>query len=233
MALTASPTELSTSATDAVLAVECVIVLLCLRRTPSGDRWRIGLWCWALGLLALASFLGSVVHGLEMPPTLRGALWKPLYLTLGLLMGLFLVGGFCDWHGRAVAERLIPWSIGLGAGFFGLTQFLDGSFIVFVAYEAVVMASALAIYCFLAATRRLKGAGILAAAIILNLMAGGVQASNVTFKLFIPFDHNGVFHLVQMVGIATLGLGLRRGMKSGAQSAPGEPRPALSSKVME
>jgi hypothetical protein len=79
--------------------------------------------------------------------------------------------------------------------------------------EAVVMAGALAIYSYLAARHRLKGAGVVAMAILLNLMAAGVQANNVSFKIGVPFDHNGVFHLVQMFAVATLGMGLRMGMK--------------------
>lgn len=212
MTSVASPTELTTSATDAVLALECAIILAYLWRTPTGDRWRIGLWCWALGLLAFASVLGSVTHGLEMPQSLRAALWKPLYLSLGFLVALFLVGAVFDWHGRVVARRLVPWSIGLGGIFFGLTELLNGAFIIFLVYEGAAMAGALAIYSFLAATHRLRGAGVVATAISLNLAAAAVQASSVSFKLFVPFDHNGVFHLVQMVALATLGLGLRLGM---------------------
>ena len=212
MTSVASPTELTTSATDAVLALECAIILAYLWRTPTGDRWRIGLWCWALGLLAFASVLGSVTHGLEMPQSLRAALWKPLYLSLGFLVALFLVGAVFDWHGRVVARRLVPWSIGLGGFFFGLTELLNGAFIIFLVYEGAAMAGALAIYSFLAATHRLRGAGIVATAISLNLAAAAVQASSVSFEIFVPFDHNGVFHLVQMVALATLGLGLHVGM---------------------
>jgi hypothetical protein len=223
MALVASPTEITTSATDMALAIECVVILAYLWRTPAGDRWRIGFWCWVFGLLALGSFIGSVAHGLEMPPSLRTALWKPLFLSLGLLVALFLVGAVFDWHGRVVARRLVPWSIGLGIVFFGLTELGNGGFIIFVIYEAAAMAIALAIYSFLAATRGLKGAGVVAAAICLNLVAAVVQASRVSFKVFIPFDHNGAFHLVQMVGLATLGLGLGIGMKPNAQRVISEP----------
>ena len=223
MALIASPTEITTSATDTVLAVECVVVLVYLRRTPTGDRWRVGLWCWVFGLLAFVSFLGAVAHGFEMPHALRAALWKPLYLSLGLLVGLFLVGAFLDWRGRVVALRLVPWSIGLGIIFFGLTEVLIGRFIIFVLYEAAAMAGALVIYCFLATTHRLNGAGVVATAIFLNLVAAGVQASTISFTILVPFDHNGVFHLVQMVGIATLGLGLRRGMQPDAKRETGGP----------
>ena len=223
MALIASPTEITTSATDLVLAIECVVFLAYLRRTPSGDRWRIGLWRWVFGLLAFVSFLGAAAHGLEMPASLRAAIWKPLYLSLGLLVGLFLVGAFFDWQGRVVAMRLVPWSIGLGIIFFGLTQVLNGKFIIFILYEAAAMASALVIYVFLAATHRLPGAGVVATAIFLNLVAAGVQASSMAFTMLVPFDHNGLFHLVQMVGIATLGLGLRMGMRSDAKREISEP----------
>ena len=228
MVLVASPTEITTSATDAVLAIECVAVLAYLRRTPTGDRWRIGLWCWVLGLLAFASFLGFVAHGVAMPQSLRAVLWKPLNMSLGLLVALFLVGAFFDWHGRVVARRLVPWSIGLGGLFFGLTEFLNKGFIIFVVYEAAAMASALAIYSFLEATHRLKGAGIVATAILLNLAVAGVQASSMSFTILVPFDHNGVFHLIQMLAIATLGLGLQIGMNPDAKRVISEPSGAAN-----
>jgi hypothetical protein len=49
------------------------------------------------------------------------------------------------------------------------------------------------------------------------LAAAGVQASSFSVKAFVPFDHNGLFHLIQMAGIATLGLGLSLGMKPDAK----------------
>ena len=216
MIFSSSPTELTTGATDAVLAIECIIILVYLWRTPSGDRWKIGLWCWVFGLLAFVSMLGALAHGIEMPYSLNAALWKPLYLSLGIIVGLFLVGAIYDWRGLAVAKRLVPWSIGLGIIFFGVTEVFSTAFIVFVLYEVIAMTVSLVIYFFLALTNRLKGAKIVTIAIFLNLVAAGVQASNLSFTLLIPFDHNGVFHLVQMVGLATLGLGLRMGMNPDA-----------------
>ncbi len=85
------------------------------------------------------------------------------------------------------------------------------------------MAAALAIYSFLAVTRRLEGAGVMAAAILLNLAAAGVQESGVSFNMVFPFDSNGAFHLVQMVGLATLGLGLRMSMKPDTKQEITEP----------
>jgi hypothetical protein len=216
----ASPTEITTGATDAVLVIECIVILVCLRRSPRGDQWRIGLWSWVFGLLAFVSFLGSGLHGLEVPHALRKAFWKPLYLSLGMIVSLFLVGAIRDWRGPKCAKMLLPWSIGLGCLFFGLTEIATGGFVVFVIYEGVAMVAALAIYSFLAATRRLGGAGVMALAIFLNLGAAAVQASSISLTMVVPFDHNGLFHLVQMVAIATMGMGLMRIVENVASLGP-------------
>ena len=214
MPLITSPTELTTSATDALLAMECIVIIAALHRTAPANRWRTNLWCSAFALLATASFLGALIHALEMPRPMRIALWTPLYLSLGILMVLFIVGAVADWRGRIAAMRLVPLGIGASAAFFGLTALLGGKFIVFIVYAATILLSTLAIYTFLATTHRLKGAAVVALAILLNLAAAAVQASNVSLHLLVPFDHNGLFHLVQIVSTAILGWGLHLGMES-------------------
>ncbi|MFA7384510.1 MAG: hypothetical protein WC001_13780 [Desulfurivibrionaceae bacterium] len=214
MPLTTAPTELTTSATDALLTIECVVIIACLLRTAPADRWRTNLWCRVFGLLAIASFLGALVHGVEMPKSMRTALWTPLYLSLGILVLLFIVGAVADWRGRVAALRLVPWGLGVSAAFFGLTALLGGPFIVFIVYAAAVLLSALAIYTFLAASHRLPGTAVIALAILLNLAAAAVQASNLSLQPLFPFDHNGLFHLVQILSTAILGLGVHLGMES-------------------
>ena len=124
------------------------------------------------------------------------------------------MGAIADWQGKVAAKRLVPWGIGVSAAFLGLTALLGGKFIVFIVYAATIMLSGLAIYTFLAATHRLKGAAVVALAILLNLAGAAVQASNLSLHLVFPFDHNGLFHLVQIASTAILGLGVHRGMKS-------------------
>jgi len=210
-----SPTELTTSATDLFLAIECFFILIYLWCVPTGDRWKTSLWSWVFGLLAFSSFLGAMAHGLELRETIREALWLPLYLSLGVVVALFVVGAILDLSGRDMAIRLVLPCIAAGFVFFGLVQFFDGIFIIFVIYEAIALVFAMAVYSFLFVSRRLKGAGIIALAILLSIVAAAVQASDASIKIIFLFDHNGIFHLIQIPAMAMLGWGLSMGMKPG------------------
>lgn len=204
--LVSSPTELTTSLTDAVLAIESLGILLVFR----DHHWYHRIWRWIFGLLAFSALLGSIAHGLEMPENLRELLWKPLYLSLGVMLALFLVAAIANRADIATAKRLLPFSIAAGVLFFALTELFNGIFIVFILYEAVIMLSALLIYAVLAYAHHQPGAGILSAAILINLLAAGIQSSDLSIILLMPFDHNGLFHLIQIVGTGLLGLGAYR-----------------------
>ena len=56
MFLTESPIELTTGATDAMLAIESIVIMLGLRRTAPAGHFRTSLWCWVFGLLALSAY---------------------------------------------------------------------------------------------------------------------------------------------------------------------------------
>lgn len=213
MQLNPSATELTTAATDAAVGLLCLVVLGRLIAIPVNATWKRAVWCWVFGLLGLASVLGAVVHGLEWSESARAVLWRPLYLSLGLTVALFVIGGIYDWRGEAAARALLPWAIGIGASFFALTQILSGAFLIFIAYEATAMVATLAMYIFLSRTGRLAGARLIGVGIGLSIVAAAVQASALSVRLIVPFDHNGLFHLVQLIAIAAIASGLRRGLE--------------------
>jgi len=207
------PTELTTAATDAVLAILCVVALVTIRRRRAVDPWKVGLWSWLLGLLALASVLGAIAHGLELTDRFQDFLWQPLYLSLGLVVALFTVAAIRDRLGEPAARRALPWMIVLGFGFFAITRVGSGTFRVFIAYEAVAMLAALVLYLDAAVRPRVAGAALMAVGVTLNLLAAAVQQSSVTLELAgVPLDQNGVFHLVQLVAVVVLTAGVLRGL---------------------
>ena len=210
------PTELTTAATDAVLALLCVVALGLIRHRRTVDPWKVGLWSWLLGLLALASVLGAIAHGLELTDRLRDLLWQPLYLCLGLAVGLFTVAAIRDRLGEPAARRALPWMIVLGFGFFAITRIGSETFLVFIAYEAVAMLAALVLYLDAAIRPRVPGAALMAVGVTLNLLAAAVQQSSVSLELAgVPLDHNGVFHVVQMAAVVVLTAGVLRGLTQG------------------
>jgi hypothetical protein len=214
MQLNPSATELTTGATDAAVGLLGLMVLWRLAAIPVNATWKRALWCWVFGLLGVASVLGAVVHGLKLSESVLAVLWRPLYLSLGLTVALFLIGGIHDWRGEAAARALLPWAIGIGLSFFALTQLLGGAFLIFVVYEATAMVATLVMYVFLSTTGRLAGARMITVGIALSIVAAAVQASALSVRLIVPLDHNGLFHLVQLIATAALANGLRRGLET-------------------
>ena len=204
------PTEQTTAVTDillALVALGCALYLWRIGRAR--DRYKVYVWSWAFGLLTLASALGAVAHGIVMSTKANDLLWQPINLALGLTISLFVVGVVHDAWGWPSARRLMPVLLVMGVAFFVVTRLVPGTFLVFILYEAVAMLFALGVYLWLAARRRLAGAGWMAAGILITIIAAGIQASNAVLVRFVwEFDHNGVFHLVQIVGVIVLTVGL-------------------------
>lgn len=215
--LNPNPTELTTGATDALLGILAYGCVLYLSRYRQVDRWKVGIWMWVLGILAAAALLGAIIHGFDLSHALSQLLWRPLFFLLGLLVALFVVAAAYDMSGRSAARRVLVLMIPLSIAFFGITQLASGTFLAFIVYEALAMCLALGIYVSLAARRQLRGADLMAAAILLNIVAAGIQASSsVSFTLVWPFDHNGVFHLVQIMAVVVLMFGLRAALCNAA-----------------
>ena len=214
MAFIDIPTEQTTAVTDVILALFAVAGAVYLNRIGQKNRWKTTLWILLFGLLALAAFLGSIVHGFKMSPAVQTVLWHPIKLSLGLLVALFIVAAVYDIWGAAAARRIWPVMVVIGVGFLGITLIWPDSFLVFIVYETVAMLFALGGYAWLAWRGRLEGAWLMVAGILTTIVAAGVQAGKLLSFTFIwSFDHNGVYHLIQMMGIVLLLAGLNKALQ--------------------
>lgn len=210
MELVGSAAERTTAATDAVLALAAIMAIGVLRARTPGSFGR-SVWLAALAALGVASGLGAVAHGLRLSASLRDFLWQPLYLALGATMALFVVGAVRDWRGQRAARRALGPMLGVAVVFYAITWLTGGGFFAFVVYEAAALLFSLGVYLRLATAERRPGAAPMAAALAVSLAAGALQATGVgPVRLLWLFDHNGLFHLVQLVGLALLVAGLRR-----------------------
>ncbi len=205
-----SPTEQTTAITDLILAALSLSSALYLRRYRIADPWKATLWAWAFVLLSLASGLGAAAHGIRLSLTAIRLLWQPINIALGLTIALFVVGAVYDLSGRRVARRLLPLMIGAGLAFFAVNQIVTGTFLAFLIYEAVAMLVALIIYARIAFSHSLPGAALMVAGTLLTVIAAAFQNNHaIELVLIWRFDHNGVFHLIQMIAVLALVAGLR------------------------
>lgn len=213
MALNPVPTELTTAATDAILALLALYCIRWLGARRSADPAKVTLWILVLALLAVASLLGAVAHGFDLSADTLYLLWQPLFLSLGLVVALFVVAATYDGLGPAPARRLMIPALVAGACFYLVTLVFPDTFLVFVLYEAAAMLVALALYVRLAIATSRRWAWLMVLGIALNIAAAGIQASGtIRLNLGVPLDHNGVFHLVQMVAIVVLVAGVGKSL---------------------
>ncbi|UTA47164.1 hypothetical protein L1F30_13455 [Simiduia sp. 21SJ11W-1] len=209
--------ELTTAATDLLLG--CV-ALWCAKSLPKPQHARYRtLWRAIFLLLALAAVLGAVAHGLVISKPVYEGLWAVIYLALALLVAAFLVVFVWDLFGPARARQIMGPAVLLGGGFFAYTLLFPSSFLPFVIYQVSVMLCALAGYSWLAVQVGRAGAGWLALGIAITIVASAVQATKaLSFTLVWAFDHNGVYHLIQTVGLWVLLYGYSK-----AVNAPASP----------
>jgi len=207
------PVEKTTAVTDIILAIIAfggIVFLRCLQLNSS-DLWKINIWSAAIGLIGLAAALGAAAHGLVLSRILHRRIWLALNMALSLAVSLFVVGVVYDLWGFEISLATLPILLTAGLGFYLTTLIYPGIFFLFIVYEVVALAFALGAYIFIAIHQDLPGAWLMATGIFVSIIAAGIQANKSVFLTFIwRFDHNGIYHLVQVVGLMLLLMGLRR-----------------------
>lgn len=204
-----SPTERTTAITDAILAIQCFGLLAVLLLRPRRYPFRTRTWAWIFGLMAFASALGAAAHGFQMSDTINAALWAPLNLALGLLITLFAVAAVSHGWDDATGSRGLPLAVGVAAFFFLLTQFVSGSFLYFIAFEAITILIVLAIFglCLVRGERR-PGSPMLTLGVTLCLVAAMIDVVHpLRIACIWEFDNHGLFHMVQMSALLPLSIG--------------------------
>ena len=212
---TSSPTEKTTAITDILLSLVAAGGIVYLQRLGTSEVWKINTWSWAFAFIALSGLLGAIAHACELPETAHQRIWNLLNLGLGLAVSVFVIGVAYDLWGPVIARKILPWMLALGLGFFLITRLFSGIFSVFIVYEAAILLFACGAYSWLAITGRLNGSLLMATGVLVSIIAAGLQAAKKTrVTLLFEFDHNGIFHIVQIIGLLLILAGLRLSLLS-------------------
>ena len=189
--------EPMTLATDYLLAAVSAWASISVLRTRERQRSRRW-WGIALLALALAAAVGGTHHGFALE-----VLWKPTVLIAGAASAAMLAGSTYATTRGALQQSLL----GLAAAklaVFWLWTWQDPRFI----WVVIDSCTAFALVALLHVLRRDAAWAWIAGGVGLSLAAGGAQAARI--DLHAHFNHNDLYHVIQLAAIVAFYRGIRR-----------------------
>lgn len=193
--------EPMTALTDLILAGFAIFFAI-----EIGHRYDITLmnttWNWTrvFWFLALGSFLGAISHGLgpHFSQDVRDWIWKTTTLSIGLVSVFFLLAGF--YHAFPFTTvRWLRWLPVFAFLAYGFLIIRDPRFINVVKFYAPGLVLVLLLMVYSAWSGSTPGAGRIAIGILISFAAAGIQVSG--WDLHKNFNHNDLYHVVQLVGM--------------------------------
>ncbi len=140
------PTEQTTAWTDLILTFLALACLIAMKEIANPKPMWTSAWRGVFGLLALASFLGALAHGIRWTPQILSILWFCIYCCLSLTMALVAIATItCQW-GHRVARKLFSGAIVNALFFLSVTQTWSDSFLLFLVYEGLILLAALGVF---------------------------------------------------------------------------------------
>lgn len=203
-----------TAITDLMITAEIALLIGLLNRDAvwfHNQKY----WITALILLGVAALLGGVAHGFNL-----FGLFLGIYLCMAGIIGAICLAALSDGYGDAVAQRWRNWIIVGSAIFYGMTLLYPHLLFVYTIVGGCILAPILLIYIRLWQQHPGRGDGYLLAGIMITLAGFAGIAFRVHLDLIWKFNHNDVYHLVQMVAIVFFYLGIRLKAQSILQQVP-------------
>lgn len=214
MEVISDPVEQVTALTDFAMAVVAALGIARFISLLPADRFKAGLWIVIYGLFINAALLGTAYHGLALGESTLDTLWTGIFISLGIMVALFVVGLVRDWLGQPAAVRAIPVMLVIAAGFIIASYLMGQDYRLVLAYEALALLAALIGY-FMLALKGTPGGAAMTVGVALTIIAAVVQAGEfITFVPAYPVDHNSAYHLIQLAGVFFLTSGVGRSIEA-------------------
>lgn len=198
--------EPMTMLTDFLLAAACGGFSFALMRRAHGLR-AIRLWALAFAAMGLAALAGGIYHGFQMhlDRVVLTILWKITVYAIG-------AGGFCMLAASILVSLRQPlqrWA--LGAALLKLTVYavwmLNHDEFRYVIYDYAPSLFGVLILHMLMLPKHAPGAGWIISGALMTYAAAAIQLLGVGWSE--SFNHNDLYHVVQLVAFSALYLGAR------------------------
>jgi hypothetical protein len=226
MRIISSPPEQITAAIDVIFACLTLGMAVTFGRMRKQEIkqpkwWKATIWMWMFGLLATSSVLGACIHGLDISIQFRGLLWQPTELLLGFVLGFFVDGVIYDVFGELDSRKVLPYLIGGGFLYYLLTWGFNGTYRAYLPYGIIAFCLALTGYFWLFFTKKMEGAGLWIAGALITVISSIIESIGQDDQIYIwQLDHNGVSHILELLGIGLIFAALLKSLRSDRKPSP-------------
>ncbi len=203
-------TEPTTMLTDYALAA--VAGYLAVKQWKFGreaDHKSVQVWSLAFFMLAAGAVLGGTSHGfaLHLSEFSQAFFWKATVFSIGLTSLFLLCGALISAFRRPALNWFMAFAFGKFIIYAVWMSFHDDFIYVVIDYlPSMLVVVGLQIYT--AISRQTPSSKWLISGILISFIAAGIQMSG--FDLHSNFNHNDIYHTVQIVAMFVLHAGVMR-----------------------
>ena len=202
--------EPMTTLTDYLITVFAAIFALNLVRGTGRPRRPVHwLWCLAFCFIGLAALLGGTSHGFVgyLDDLSLRMIWKGTVYSVGLSM-LFAVAGSIEASRlKEQPAKLLHVLNGLAFSAYAIWMTTNSAFIYVIAYYVPAMTSVALIQLWAYYRSKLPTAPWFVSGVLVTLLGAIIQQSG--FSIHRHFNHNDIYHVVQIAGLYLLYRGAR------------------------
>ena len=188
--------------TDYVLAGVTAWLGWRLSRQREGQAAR-SFWALAFAALAAGALLGGSYHGFAQ----SAVLWKITVVAIGIASFAMLAGSAIAVTDGTLRKLLLAFA-GVKFVLFCLWMLAHDAFIYVIADTGIAMAAVAVLHAASAIRHRDPASLWMLGAVAVSVLAAGVQASG--FALHPNFNHNDLYHVIQIAAMALFYSGARR-----------------------
>jgi hypothetical protein len=197
-------TEPMTMITDYVMgALAFVLAMRLLTAAGAGRQLSVQLWAAALVMTAAGAFLGGTYHGFieVMPGSAGRAMWKATLLATGLGSACLLAAAVTASTAGAL-QRLLVGVVVLKLAVYVWTITTKDDFTLVIADYGTALIAVLLAAWFIRPSGLTPAAWWITAGVAVAVVAGVIQWAHLAPH--VRFNHNDLFHVVQMASIYLL-----------------------------
>ena len=190
-----------TVVTDLMLSALAVYFALRLGRQHELMGMSVHLYfSYAFWALSLGALLGALTHGVGRNISVAAGriLWRGTLFSLGVAAFFLLMAAGC--HALSIRSvQVLEWVALFLLALYGIVILRDDRFLWAVLFYATALLVMLSVMLYDLFSWGLAGSGLVAAGILVSFAAAIIQRSGLT--LHRHFNHNDLYHVVQMIGL--------------------------------